>query len=210
VILQQGTQVRLIAETTPAAGTTVQEGSVQSDAVLLTLFVNSVISGTLQVTVYTLTDTGKETELLSFPLISSATSTLLLKKSGVTMQRFRVVATYTGQCSYEVYAKAISNAGDSSARIIGNSNWSVGQLTVGTSPLLLISSALVDRQGVVVKNWSSTQNVYIAESSGAATTAGGYPLAPNDALAIDIAAGAEVYVVADGAGADVRYAQAGG
>lgn len=210
MLINNGTQERLIDEITVGSGSTVREGSIKSDSILVSLWVDSVTSGTLSVSVYTLTDAGKETEVITFPDISSNTTELLLRKSAVSLQRFRVVANYTGVCEYEVYVRAIEGAGESSARILGATNWKVSQATVGTTAAVLIGAALSDRAGVVVKNWSVTQTIYLAETLAKATVGLGYPLAARDAIAMDIAAGAEVYAVADAAGADARIAESGG
>lgn len=210
MIIHPGTQCRLINETTSGAGVTSQEGSIQSDALLVTLWVDSVSSGSLSVVVYTLTDTGKEAELITFPSISAPTTSLLLKKSGVSMQRFRIEATYTGACTYEVYVRAIESSGESSTKLLGASSWKVSQETIGTSATVLIPASLDDRNGVLIKNWSVTQTIYLAETSAKATSSEGYPLAPRDAVAMDIAAGAEIYAVSDASGADVRLVESGG
>lgn len=210
MLLNYGTQERLISETTAAGGSTVKEGSIKSDSLLVSLWVDSVTSGTLSIIIYTLTDAGKEVEVIRFPTLSTNTTNLLLRKSAVSLQRFRIVATYTGVCSYEVYVRAIEGAGESSSKILGSDNWKVSQVTVGTSAMILVPAALTDRSGILVKNWSVTQTVYIAETLVKATNAVGYPLAPRDALALDIAAGASVYAISDGAGADLRLAEAGG
>lgn len=209
MLIHNGTQERLISESTGGAGSTSREGSIQTDSLVATLWVDAVTSGQLSVTVYTLTATGKEVELFSFPDITAPSSFLLLKKSGISMQRFRVVATYTGQCQYEVYIRAVEGAGESSSRILGSNDWRVSQTTIGTTASILIPAALTDRQGVVLKNWSSVANVFVAHSSAAATTSVGYPLAPRDGLALDIAAGAEVWGISDTVGADMRIAEAG-
>jgi hypothetical protein len=209
--LNPGKTERLITETTTGAGETSREGAVISDSLLATLWVDNVTSGTLTVTVYTLTDTGKEVELFSFPVLTAPTTNILLKKAGISLQRFRVKATYTGVCTYEVYIRAVSGIGESSTRILGSQSWEVGQTSVGTTPLLLIPAAIVDRRGFIIRNFSTSgQLIYVAESSTSATLSVGFPIPPGETFAVDVASGAEVYVVSSAAGADVRYAQAGG
>lgn len=210
MLINIGTQERILAEAPAAAGSTSVEGSIRGDSLLATLWVNSVTSGDLTVSVYTLTDTGKEVLLFSFPTISAPTSFLLLKKSGVSLQRFRVQADYSGTCDYEIYIRAIEGSGESSSRILGSSNWRVSQADVTTTPGLLIPAALTDRNGVLLKNWSGSATIYVAETLLKATTSEGYPLAPKDALAMDIAAGAAVYAVTDAGTGDVRIAESGG
>lgn len=210
MLLNVGTQERLLAESTSGAGTTVREGSIKSDSLVATLWVDSVSSGSLTVSVYTMTDNGKEILLFSFPTVSAPSTELLLKKSGVSLQRFRVSASYTGTCSYEIYIRAVEGIGESSTRLLGSDNWRVQQDTVTTTAAILIPAALTDRNGVLLKNWSGAATIYVAETLLKATSAIGYPLAPKDALAMDIAAGAAVYAVADAGTADVRIAESGG
>lgn len=209
MLINYGTQERVIAEAPSAAGVTQVEGSIRSDSILVSLWVESVDSGALTVTVYTLTDEGKEVAVINFPAITSTTTEILLRKSAVSLQRFRVAASYTGGCSYEVYVRAVAG-GESSARILGSADWKVTQATIGTSATELIPASLNDRQGIVIKNWSNAQTVYVAETLAKATSLVGYPLAPRDALALDIAAGASVYAVSDAPAADLRIAESGG
>lgn len=105
--IHSGTQDRVISEVTTGSGTTSREGSVQSGGLLATLWVNSVTSGTLTVSVYTLTDTAKEVLLFSFTPVVAGSVDLMLRMGGPCMQRFRVKAVYTGVCSYEIYVRAV-------------------------------------------------------------------------------------------------------
>lgn len=209
--LNPGKTERIISETTTGSGQTSREGAIISDSLLATLWVDSISSGTLTVTVYTLTDSNKEVELFSFPVLSAPTSNILLKKAGISLQRYRIRATYTGACSYEIHVRAISGIGESSTKILGSQNWAVGKAVVGTSPQLLIPAAILDRRGFIIRNNSSSdQVIYVAESSAAATVSTGFPILLGESLSVDVASGAEIYVVSSAAGADVRYAQAGG
>lgn len=106
MIINSGGQDRVISRSTTVASTTSAEGSVRTQALAATLWVSS-ITGTLDVSVYTLTDSGRETLLFSFPQQSAASTALLLLPSNVTMQRFRVVGISSGACTYEVYVRAI-------------------------------------------------------------------------------------------------------
>lgn len=209
MLIHPGTQEKLIAESTSGAGTTSREGSIQSDSLVATLWVNSVTSGSLSVSVYTLTDTGKEVVLFSFPVLTATTVNLLLRKSGISLQRFRVAATYTGQCDYEIYIRAVEGAGESNSRISGASSFTTSQITIGTSPTILIASSLIDRQGLVIKNWGTGGDLFISESSGK-LSGQAWPLGPKDALALDVSAGVDIFAVASTGTIDVRLAQAGG
>jgi hypothetical protein len=207
MLINTGTQERFLAGTPSSSGTISKEGSVKSDSLVATLWVSST-SGTLSVDVFTLTDTGREVLLFSFPDVSSGTTNLLLKKSGVSLQRFRIQATYSGACDYEVYVRAVEGLGESSTKILGSENWRVSQTTVTSSPAVLIPASLSDRSGVLIKNWSTNQDVFIGESLAKADPLVGYPLAPRDAVAMDIAAGAAVYAVGTGS-ADIRIVESG-
>lgn len=210
MLIHPGTQERVVTETTTGSGSTIREGSIQSDSLLVTLWAQSVTSGSLSVSVFTLTDEGREKEIITFPALVAPTTELLLRKSAVSLQRFRIVATYSGICEYEIYVRAIEGAGESSSKIAGAGSWSVSQTNVTTVAGVLIASTLTDRAGVLVKNWGTTGTIFIAESLIKADAAIGYPLAAKDALALDISAGTAVYAVADTGPIDVRIVQAGG
>jgi hypothetical protein len=132
-----------------------------------------------------------------------------LKKSGIAMSRFRVVATYTGICQYEVYIRAIEGAGESSVRILGSNGFQVTQLTVPAVATELLPASLTDRTGVIIKNWSTTTNMYVAESSVKATVAGGYPVAPRDNVTLDVAAGVSIWAISESGTVDVRLGESG-
>lgn len=205
--LHPGRQERIIHETVTAAGVTEAAFSVESDTVLVTLFVSSV-GGDLDVEVLTFTDTGREAELFSFPLISAPTTNLILKRAAVTMQRVMIRVTYTGAATYEVYARAIM-AGLVDTRILGAANLRMSTAVIVAGPgQLLIPASLSDRSGIVIKNWSVVGNLYLGASPAEATIANGYPLGPKDALAVDLATGQALYATSD-APIDVRISEAG-
>lgn len=210
MLLNQGVQFRLFDESPTQAGSLNKDVGIQSEAVLVTLSA-PVVAGTLDVSVYGSTDdgSGEEALLFTFPQLSSAVAGLLLRRSSVSPARIRVKVSYSDACTYRIHVRAVS-AGSSDVRILGSSEFETSRVIVNTGNMVLIPSALVDRAGVVIKNWSTTQTVYIAESSAKLTSGDGYPLGPRDALAMDVNAGASIWAVADSAGADVRLIQAGG
>lgn len=209
MLIHPGTQERVITELTTGSGSTVREGSIQSDSLLATVWVDSVTTGDLSISVYTLTDNGKEVLLFSFPTISASTTELLLKKSGVTMQRFRVVVTYTGICQYEVYVRAIEGAGESNVRIVGPANLVTSAVSVSTAPSILLSSSLTDRNGITIKNYIGSGTVFLSESL-AKLPADAWPLGPGEVWFLDIASGVTIYAVSSAGTNDVRVAEAGG
>lgn len=209
MLIHTGTQVRLLNETTSSAGSSTREGSVQSDSILVTLFVNSVTSGTLSVTVRTLTDNGKEVDIISFPTINAPTTDLLLKKSGVTMQRFLVTASYSGVCDYEIYVRAMSGAGESSVRVLGSANLETSAETVTSSPGILIPAALTDRNGLTLLNYAGTGTLFVSEDI-AKLPSEAWPIPAGGGWSLDIAAGVTIYAVSDSGALDVRIAQSGG
>lgn len=226
MLITKGVQDRLIAEVTTGAGSTSREGSVNSPAILASLYVNTVSSGSLTVSVYTMTDTGKEVLLFVFPVIAAPTVALLLQRSGDTLQRFRVVADYTGVCDYEVYIRATESGGTQDVNILGQpidvnvindidvtivppSQWTTSQFTVTSTPALLIAASISDRKGLLIKNWSTDTDVFIGESLAAATSLLCYPLSARDAVALDLTAGSSVYAATASGTADIRIVQAG-
>ena len=209
MLIHPGTQERLIKEITVGAGATSKEGSIQSDSLIATLWVDSVTSGTLTVTVSTLTDIGKEIEIISFPVISASTTNLLLKKSGVSMQRFKVTATYTGVCEYEIYIRAIEGAGESSVRVLGSAALETSAVTVTTTPAVLIPAALVDRNGLSILNYTGGGTMFISEDISKLPLQA-WPVPAGGGWSLDITAGVTIYAVSDSGTLDVRIAQSGG
>jgi hypothetical protein len=209
--INPGRAEQVVKETTTGPGTTTRDGSILSDSLLISVAIPSITSGNLTVTVYNLTDSGDEVELMTFPTISGPTTEVYLRKLKLSAPNYRVKAVYTGICNYEIQAKAITGSGDITANITGSNSWTVGQTTVGINSQVLISAAIMDRRGFIIRNNSTAgQTIYVAESLAAATISSGFPIPAGETFAVDIASGAEVYVVSSAAGADVRYAQAGG
>ena len=208
MLIHTGTQVRLLNEATSGAGTEVREGSVQSDSLLVTLFVSGVSSGDLDVVVHTLTDSGKEVDIITFPTISAPTTSLLLKKSAVTMQRFKVTATFTGACTFEVYVRAMMGSGESSVRLIGAANLETDAVTIGTTPTVLVPATLVDRNGLSFINYSGAGTLFVSEDITKLPNEA-WPIPPSGGWSLDIASGVTIYAVSSSGNLDVRIAQSG-
>lgn len=196
----------LIDEATTGAGTTEVQASIEGDSVVVSLFAE-VVSGTLDVTVYTLTEDGKEVEIISFPQLTAPTSELLLKKAALAMSRIRVEATYTGSATYEVRAKPIS-AGETSVRLLGASEGKASQITIPNTATVLIPASLQDRSGLIIKNFDNSKTIYLGYTLAEATTGNGYPVGPGESIGMDIAAGVTIYAISDSPSADVRIMEA--
>lgn len=208
-LLVAGTQERYISETTTGSGQTVVEGATRTDSIAVSLWVGSVTSGSLTITVYTLTDEGKEVVLITFPEVTTGTAALLLRKSAVTMQRFRIVATYDDICEYEVYVRAITGSGESSAKIAGGLSFTTSKTIIPNTPAILVPLSLVDRDGMSILNSSPTTILYISEDT-AKLPAQAYPIYPGQAFSMDVAAGVVIYAMAASGTCDIRIAEIGG
>lgn len=205
--LPRGKEHLLISESPTQAGSKTESIGIDSDSVLVSLFVTS-ITGTIDVTVYTEVDTGQESEIISFPQINSSTANLLIRKAALSMDRVRVEAVYTGACEYSVRVRGIG-AGEASVKIQGQSNASASQSNVGTSAQIVIPSTLDDRVGLVLKNNSASGTLYIGFTMAEASLGNAYPLAPGESLGMDLAAGQAIYGLSSSGTIDVRILQAG-
>lgn len=209
--LHEGAEMQLLDITVSEAREYAADFSIQSDAVLVTLIATSVASS-LDVLVTAVDEpSGLESSpLLAFPTVTGPASNLLIQRSGIVPANLRLrVTAGVGGASFRVKVRAVSS-GTSDTRILGADSLKVSQVTVGTSAQVLIAASLLDRAGIVIKNWSSTQTVYLAESLVKATSSVGYPLAPRDAIAMDVSAGVSIYVISDSPNADIRIAESGG
>jgi hypothetical protein len=197
---------------------------VQADTVLFSLQA-SVISGTLDVVVYTEGDaedtTGNRVEIITFPTLSAPTSELLLRKAASTMQKVRVVITSTGSATFSLRARGIS-VGETTVKIAGSTDADNYGILIDTTPRLIIPVALVDQNGISIVNnnpanggtlyvgFKSTITVASTATAGVRDTDAATPVPPGGSIGLDVAAGLTVYGVSDGQDIDVRILQLGG
>lgn len=207
--LPPGKVLPLLRQDVAEAGSWQITFQLDADTVLFSLWLGELQSGTFDVSVFTATkpDSGEETLIASFPQLTVASTDLLLRKAATALSTVIVRITATGPATFDIRAKGLGT-GDASVRIEGAAVWSVGQVTVGTTPQIVVPASLADRSGLVIKNFS-TNFLYVAELAAKATTALGYPLGAGESLAFDLQAGQEIWGVANTGTVDVRSAQAG-
>jgi hypothetical protein len=208
-ILETGKTILVMGESPSGAGSLSRVFTLDSDTFQTSLFVSS-ISGSLTVVLSTITGEGKEKEVITYSNITSPSTELDLKKAATAMGVIKATATFTGACSFELRAKGLSS-GETSAKIQSANVARATKVIVPTPGKILLTAALSDRKGVIIRNWSSTNTLYIGFSISEANPSNGYPIKPQEALAIDIGAGAALYGDIQNAGtADVRIIEAGG
>lgn len=207
--LPAGKIITVLDQTETGAATRISKFTIDSDSILVSLFVESLTSGTLDVEVWTETEEGKELRVIAFPTITSVTTELILRKAAACMSRVYVKVVNTGACTYEVRARGIT-AGELSVRIQGASQGSASSTTVTTTPAPLIPVNLNERSALIIKNFNdSTGTLFIGFTLAEATVADGYPIRPTESLGIDIESGTSIYAVSDTGTVDVRLLQAG-
>lgn len=207
MILKPGLQDVVFKESSSSAAILTKDISVQSDAALFLLWVNST-SGNVTVEVFGILADDKEALVLTFPTINQATSELVQKRSGTVPTRLRVKVTCTGAFDLELSARAVST-GSSDTRILGGASLKISKKTVTSAPSLLVPASLVDRNAIALKNWSSSGTIYVAETIAKANQNNGWPIGPKDALGLDIQAGVELYAVAENGPCDIRIIESG-
>jgi len=209
--LQSGKIMLVLAESPTSAGSQTRIFTIDSDTVQTSLFVTSIAGGSsLSISVRTLTDTGMEKEVITYPNVTAASTELDLKKAATAMGIIKVVAIYTGACSFELRAKGLSS-GETSAKIQSASIGKASQLSVDSTAVVLVMAAMSDRNGIIVKNNSTnTYILYLGFSAAEATAGTGYPLGKQEALGIDIGAGAVLWGISGSGTIDVRIIEAGG
>lgn len=208
-LLETGKTILVMGESPASAGSLTRIFTLDSETFQTSLFVSSII-GSLTVTLSTITGEGKEKEIITYSNITVPSTQLDLKKAATAMGVIKATATFTGACSFELRAKGLSS-GETSAKIQSANVARATKVIVPTPGKILLTAALSDRKGVIIRNWSSTNTVYIGFSISEANPGNGYPIKPQEALAIDIGAGAALYGDIQNAGtADVRIIEAGG
>lgn len=203
----RGKTCTIISECVDAAGSTSVTGINEIDSMVVSLYVES-ISGSLDVTVYTVADEGKETEVISFPTITAPSTDLLLRIPTATLSRFRVEAVYTDEVCYEIRAKGIG-VGEITARILGAGSWAVSQIDCAITATNIIPVSLNDQLGMAIKNNNtSSGTLFVAPTMAETLTASAYPLDPGEALQLDVVAGTAVWGIGTEP-IDVRIIQTG-
>lgn len=197
----------IINKVATVAGSVTEYFHIESDSVLMSLFAD-VVSGTLTVSVYTLTEEGKEVGIVNFPVLAAPTSELLLKKAAAAMSRIKVVATYSGATTFEVRARSIG-AGEASVKILGPANGEASKTSITNTATAVIPASTVDRTGMILKNWSQSGILYLGFTQAEANPTTGYPITPGESLGMDVAAGVVIWAVSDSGTIDVRIMEAG-
>lgn len=209
--ISQGVQLSVLRRDEPTAGFADVVFDVQSDSLLTTLFAE-VLTGTLDVAVYAITQGGPadsapahERQLYSFPTISAPSTDLLLQTAAATTARVRVKASWTGACKFDVQARAI-NGGTAKTQVITANAVTTNNIIINSgTPQILVPAALVDNIGFQVRNWSSNGAVvYVSETQANAVPARGWPLGPGDVLSISVKGGQTWYASSTVDGADLR------
>lgn len=208
MMLKQGLQEVLLKEKPTSSGSSVKDFSIQSDAVLVAVWVPST-AGTIQIDVYSILDDGsKESKLITFSPITAPTTTMVQRRSAATTTRLRLRVTYTDSCEFEISARAIGT-GSGDTRILGASTLQMLQKNVSTPHVVLIPASAKDRSAIAIKNNSTSGTIYIGETIAKANIAKGWPIGPKDALGLDVQAGVELYAISDGPVCDIRIIESG-
>lgn len=205
----QGRTVPVFRASLTAAATLQKAVSLDADSCLVSLWVSSISSGSLTVRVTTITEVGREFEVITFPAVTGPTTNLLLKKASLAMSRVRVEAVATGPCDFEVDLKGIS-VGEASTKLVGSAAATAVKYTATGTPAILIPSSLADRTAVQIQNNGPTGTLYLGFSLAEATLASGFPVPVGGQWVGDLASGQVIYAVTSGPSVDVRTIQAYG
>ena len=205
--IEAGRSRTILKETKASAGVTREYVAIDAEGALISLYVGQIM-GTLNVTVYTLTDEGKRQKLFDFPSVTVATPELVIKTISPTLNLLQIECTYSGACDYEVVIRGISS-GQVSTRLLSPGSISAKQAIVGTSPAILIPATTETRNSVLIKNIAAAGTIYLGGTIAEANAATGFPLTVGESIVIDIAGGQAVYAIGTSVGMDIRYMEAG-
>ena len=208
--LTRGKELEVLNDTLDSAGVIEQTFTLDADTVLF-MVQATVVSGTLDIEVFTEIADGQSVSVMKFDQLTAPTTSLVKKEptDSQVLQRIRVVATVTGEATFRCRARGLAR-GQALVQVQGNGSWDATQTTISTTATLLIPAALSDRSGMVVLNNNlSSGKMYIGPTAAKAVTTNGYPIGPQQAIALDLDAGAEVYALSDSTDIDVRILEAG-
>jgi hypothetical protein len=219
-MLNKGDVCAVLIECPTAASTIDKTFTVQADGVLLSLFVESTV-GTVDVNVYTLTKTGHEKLVDSFPQISAPTVDIVIRKQVEVHDQMRVEVITSDAAKYDIRAKGV-DAGVSSVKIEGAGQADNYGIVADTTARLLIPVALVDQNDISIinNNPAGGQILWIgfkaSITSGSVATPGvkdpdaATPIPPGSSLGLNVTAGLTVYGLTSAGTCDIRVIQLGG
>lgn len=204
--VQQGNSLTVISERVEAAGIASRLVSLNSDGILLSVFVRNLV-GSLNVSVYAVNGTGARSHLFSFPQINSATPELLLKSIGPTLSLIEIQCEFTGMCDYEIGARGISLA-EVATKVVPAKTFNTGKVILGTLPAVLIPTTNRGRTAVMIKNLSKNGTAYIGGSLDEATVAEGFPVGPGESFSVEITGSQAIYAIGTASDMDIRFMEA--
>jgi hypothetical protein len=206
--VQEGLTLPIWYDNKPmAAGTYRKAVSLSSEGCMLALWVSS-CSGTISVSVSTLTSNGREVPLISFPTLTAGTSQLLIKKASDVLSRIVVTVIITGVADFDLSIKG-TKLGQVSVKDTPASGARALKLTAISTPSLLTGSTPLERVGLILKNIGPAATVYLGFTLSEAASGTGWPLAIGETIAMSLSGGQALYAVTDGGTADIRCLESG-
>lgn len=207
-LIQRGVTRPLIDDTFIGSGTITRLCTNVTSSALMSVYVRS-ITGSVTIKAYTAATGGREEELevITFPVLTSSSTELLLKRAALCLSFLRIEVAYTDTVDIFVGIQGIA-PGEASVEILAAANASASAATISTTPDLIVPISLTDRKGMILMNNSSSDILYVGFSAVQAASATGWPVKPGATLALDISGGATLYGVASAGSIDVRILEA--
>ncbi len=141
MIIHPGTSARLVNTSASAAGVTTKDFVVQSDSVLVSVWVSS-ITGSLTVELLDVLDETQESVALSLPPFVAPSTAVFSQQSGTVTSNVRIRATYTGACDFQVHVRAVGPV--SSGSISGSVSITGGTIDTITNPVTVTGTVSID------------------------------------------------------------------
>jgi hypothetical protein len=85
-------------------------------------------------------------------------------------------------------------------------NWLVSQNTIDTTAELVVAADLTNRRKILIQNVTNNRTVFLGNSN-AVTSANGIRLSAGSTIELELAAGVDIYAIANNNGADLRVAE---
>jgi hypothetical protein len=109
--------------------------------------------------------------------------------------------------SFKVNAQGALYVDVSKAAPASHTSWLVSQNTVSTTAELIVAADLANRKKILIQNVTTGGKTLYLGHSNAVTTANGIRLSSGAGIELELAAGVEIWAIANDASADVRVAE---